>query len=115
MASVEQWVGDKLHEILGISDRAIAEYFVGMAKKSGSADDFIQNLKDTGTVDIDAAMTNFASELWSKVIINIYVPCLMLQQHSLWTVCGIYAPGIREFMRFLSRSPIKSRRRNCPK
>ncbi|ELT93001.1 hypothetical protein CAPTEDRAFT_48421, partial [Capitella teleta] len=64
---VEQWVGDKLHEILGISDRTIAEYFVGMAKKSSSPQDLVEGLKKTGTVDIDATMKSFANELWGKV------------------------------------------------
>ena len=70
MAFVERWVGDQLHEILGISDRTIAEYFVGLAKKSGSPQDLVENIRRTGTVDIDGNMINFAKELWGKVKIN---------------------------------------------
>lgn len=68
MASgIDAWVNDKLHDILGISDKYIAQYFVGLASKSDSPGEFIQKLKDTGTVDIDENLSAFASELFNKV------------------------------------------------
>ena len=82
MASVETWVGDKLHEILGISDRTIAEYFVGLASKSSSSQELVENLRKTGTVDIDPTMVKFAGELWEKVgillkvILGLLLRCL---------------------------------------
>ena len=67
MSMVERWVGDKLHDILGISDKHIAQYLIGLAGKASSSDDFVRRLKDTGTVDVDANMVNFCNELWNKV------------------------------------------------
>ena len=67
MSMVERWVGDKLHDILGISDKHIAQYLIGLAGKASSADDFVRRLKDTGTVEVDANMVNFCNELWNKV------------------------------------------------
>ena len=67
--SVEQWVGDQLHDILGMSDKNVALYFVGLASKSASSEDLIDKLRDTGSVDINDSVTNFAKELFDKVIL----------------------------------------------
>ena len=64
---VETWVNDKLHDILGISDKYISQYLIGLAGKSNTAEDYVQKLKDTGTVEIDTNMVKFAHELWAKV------------------------------------------------
>ena len=66
---LSQWVGDRLHDILGISDKHIAEYFVALASKSSSAENFVDRLRKTGTVDVDLPLTNFAGELYNKVTI----------------------------------------------
>ena len=73
MASTERWVNDRLHDILGISDKLIGQYLIGLAKQSTSASNFVEKLRDTGTVDVDANMTQFASELWEKVGIILVV------------------------------------------
>jgi len=62
-----RYVGDRLHDLLGISDKYVAEYFIGLASKSASADGFVQQLRDTATVTVDQAMITFAHELWNKV------------------------------------------------
>ncbi|XP_048777576.1 pre-mRNA-splicing factor ATP-dependent RNA helicase DHX16-like [Ostrea edulis] len=68
MASIiETWVNDKLHDILGISDNFISQFLLGLAKKSADPDEFIRKLRETGTVEIDANMINFAHELWNKL------------------------------------------------
>ena len=67
MASVSRWVSDRLHDILGISDKVIAEYLVGLAGKASSPDAFIQKIRDTGTIDVDNNVVTFARELWDKV------------------------------------------------
>ncbi|XP_013406683.1 pre-mRNA-splicing factor ATP-dependent RNA helicase DHX16 [Lingula anatina] len=67
MSMIDTWVNDKLHDILGISDKYIGQYLIGLASKAASSDDYIEKLKETKTVDIDANMENFAKELWSKV------------------------------------------------
>ena len=67
MSSIETWVNDKLHDILGISDKYIAQYLIGLAHKARDPEEYVQKLRDTGTVDIDDAMVTFSSELWNKV------------------------------------------------
>ena len=67
MSSIETWVNDKLHDILGISDKYIAQYLIGLAQKARDPEEYVQKLRDTGTVDIDDEMVTFSSELWNKV------------------------------------------------
>ncbi len=67
MSMVERWVGDRLHDILGISEKYIAQYLISLAEKSSSSQEFVQKLKDTGTVEVDTNMANFCNELWNKV------------------------------------------------
>ena len=69
---MEQWVGDKLHEVLGISDKYLAQYMLGLATKSKSTDAFIEALRKTDTVPIDKEIITFAGELWNKVILHNY-------------------------------------------
>ena len=66
MTQIETWVNDKLHDILGISDKYIAQYLIGLAKKSSTADEYVEKIRDTGTVEIDQNMVNFSHELWQK-------------------------------------------------
>ena len=47
------WVSDRLHELVGISDRSIAEFMVGLCKKSMSPSEFVEKIRDTGTIDVD--------------------------------------------------------------
>lgn len=45
----------------------IAQFIVGLAKKSTSAADLIEKLRDTETLDMDEKVLSFAQELYSKV------------------------------------------------
>ena len=65
--SVIDWVSDELHDILGLSDRYTAEYFVGLAKKASSSESFIKQLQSTGAVTVNEAVSQFADKLWSRV------------------------------------------------
>lgn len=65
-------MSDKLHDILGMSDRTMAEYFVALAKKSSSAEALVDQIKDTGTIDVDANVISFARELFQRVRPNIF-------------------------------------------
>lgn len=67
MASVLSWVSDKLHDILGLSDRLTAEFLVGLARKSNSPTIFVQKLRDKGALEVNQAVEAFAHELWNKV------------------------------------------------
>jgi len=62
-----RFVGDQLHDLLGISDKYVAEYFIGLAGQSASAASFIQKLRDTDAVTVDNRVIVFAEELWNKV------------------------------------------------
>uniref|UniRef100_A0A674CP85 RNA helicase n=1 Tax=Salmo trutta TaxID=8032 RepID=A0A674CP85_SALTR len=67
MANLEQWVSDSLHDILGLSDRYVAQFMIGSARKSSSAQDFVAHLKSTGTIDINQRVIAFAQELYEKI------------------------------------------------
>lgn len=67
MANLEQWVNDRLHDILGLSDRYVAQFMIGTARKAKSQEDFVNRLQQTGTIDIDQSVTAFAHELFDKV------------------------------------------------
>lgn len=65
--SIETWVDDQLHDILGLSEKYLTQYMIGLCKKSTSVDNFIANLRSTGTVDVNQKLISFASELYSRV------------------------------------------------
>ncbi|XP_014020851.1 pre-mRNA-splicing factor ATP-dependent RNA helicase DHX16 isoform X3 [Salmo salar] len=67
MANLEQWVSDSLHDILGLSDRYVAQFMIGSARKSSSSQDFVAHLKSTGTIDINQSVIAFAQELYEKI------------------------------------------------
>ncbi|KAM9851677.1 pre-mRNA-splicing factor ATP-dependent RNA helicase DHX16 [Aulostomus maculatus] len=67
MANLEQWVNDRLHDILGLSDRYVAQFMIGTARKATSPEDFVARLHQTGTIDIDQSVTTFAHELFDKI------------------------------------------------
>ena len=67
MSDVVSWVSDQLHSILGLSDRFVAEYMVGLAKKSSSPETFENKLRETDTITVNHAVRSFISELWDKV------------------------------------------------
>lgn len=69
MASLEQWVNDRLHDILGLSDRYVSQFMICTAQKSSSPQDFVSRLVQTGTIDIDQNVTAFAQELFDKVLL----------------------------------------------
>uniref|UniRef100_A0A1A8LNM9 Pre-mRNA-splicing factor ATP-dependent RNA helicase DHX16 n=2 Tax=Nothobranchius TaxID=28779 RepID=A0A1A8LNM9_9TELE len=67
MANLEQWVNDRLHDILGLSDRYVPQFMIGLARKASSSEDFVSRLEQTGTIDIDQSVTAFAKELYEKI------------------------------------------------
>ncbi|KAM8734097.1 pre-mRNA-splicing factor ATP-dependent RNA helicase DHX16 [Acanthopagrus schlegelii] len=67
MASLEQWVNDRLHDILGLSDRYVSQFMIGTARKASSSQDLVHRLEQTGTIDIDQNVIAFAEELFNKI------------------------------------------------
>lgn len=64
---ITDWVSDQLHDILGLSDRYTAEYFVGLARKAPSHESFVKQLQKTGAVTVNEAIHKFSLELWDRV------------------------------------------------
>uniref|UniRef100_T1J1A2 RNA helicase n=1 Tax=Strigamia maritima TaxID=126957 RepID=T1J1A2_STRMM len=65
--SVERWVNDQLHGLIGMSDKYIAQYLINLAIKSPSPVDFLHKMRETGTITMSKNVADFATELWSKV------------------------------------------------
>ena len=55
--SLETWVSDQLYEVLGLSDRHVADFLISLAKKSPSGDKFISTVRSTGTIDVSDKVT----------------------------------------------------------
>ncbi|XP_036623061.1 pre-mRNA-splicing factor ATP-dependent RNA helicase DHX16 [Trichosurus vulpecula] len=66
-ARLERWVQDELHSVLGLSERHVAQFLIGTAKRCGTADEFVERLRDTGTLDLSGPARDFALRLWAKV------------------------------------------------
>ncbi|EDV26023.1 uncharacterized protein TRIADDRAFT_24602 [Trichoplax adhaerens] len=66
-SNLVRWVSDELHDVIGISDRNIAEFVVGLAKKSQSINDYVDKLRDTGAITVNNKVIDFANQLWDKV------------------------------------------------
>ena len=66
-AVTQQWVSDQLHQILGLSDKYVAQFLMGLAKKANSLPDFYSRLENTGTIKMNDEVRQFATELWDKV------------------------------------------------
>lgn len=84
MANLEQWVNDRLHDILGLSDRYVSQFMIGTARKASSPEDFVTRLEQTGTVDIDQSLIAFAQELFDKVYSSnsIVIPSEDMLKHN---------------------------------
>ncbi|XP_013784938.2 LOW QUALITY PROTEIN: putative pre-mRNA-splicing factor ATP-dependent RNA helicase DHX16 [Limulus polyphemus] len=66
-SQVEQWVSDELHELLGLSDKYVAQFLINLAGKSVSVEEFLTKVENTGTLTVDGKLSRFARELWNKV------------------------------------------------
>ena len=64
MAELSSWVSDKLHDVLGFSDKYTVEYLIGLAKSSASPESLVQRVSEG--LNVDDKVASFASELWSK-------------------------------------------------
>ncbi|XP_053578026.1 pre-mRNA-splicing factor ATP-dependent RNA helicase DHX16 [Bombina bombina] len=67
MDRIESWVKDQLHDVLGMSDRHVAQFLVGTAVRSSSSADLLSRLHDTGAIDITEKVKGFIEELWNKI------------------------------------------------
>ena len=80
MADLDQWVKDRLHDILGLSDKHVAQFMIGTAKRSSGPEDFVSRLKKTGTIDIDQTVVSFAHELYGRVS-TFFIPLVRVRNY----------------------------------
>ncbi|MBV99006.1 putative pre-mRNA-splicing factor ATP-dependent RNA helicase DHX16, partial [Eschrichtius robustus] len=66
-AGLERWVQDELHSVLGLSERHVAQFLIGTAQRCASAEEFVQRLRDTDTLDLSGPARDFVLRLWNKV------------------------------------------------
>ncbi|KAM5263648.1 pre-mRNA-splicing factor ATP-dependent RNA helicase DHX16 isoform 1-T1 [Ctenodactylus gundi] len=66
-AGLELWVQEELHSVLGLSERHVAQFLIGTAQRCASAEEFVQLLRDTETLDLSGPARDFALRLWNKV------------------------------------------------
>ena len=67
MTSLRTWVSDQLHDVAGISDPTIADFFVCLAKKSESGADLVTKIEQTDTLSIDSKVRTFANALFDRI------------------------------------------------
>ncbi|XP_015268330.1 PREDICTED: putative pre-mRNA-splicing factor ATP-dependent RNA helicase DHX16 [Gekko japonicus] len=69
MASeLERWVSGQLHTLLGLSERHVVAFLVGLAQRSRTADDLLARLEETETLRVsDPSARAFAQQLWERV------------------------------------------------
>ena len=68
MAGIKEWVSERLHEILGLSDRQVAEFMIELARKSRNAGELTRKLQNSGTFQVSPEVERFAAELWNKCL-----------------------------------------------
>jgi pre-mRNA-splicing factor ATP-dependent RNA helicase DHX16 len=61
------WVSDQLHQLSGISDQTIADFLIGLARKSASPKDLVDKIRETETIDITPKVEAFAAELLGRL------------------------------------------------
>ncbi|XP_066474343.1 pre-mRNA-splicing factor ATP-dependent RNA helicase DHX16 [Tiliqua scincoides] len=65
---LERWVSEELHGLLGLSERHVVAFMVGLAKRSRSSEDLLARLEETDTLRVaDPAARAFAQRLWERV------------------------------------------------
>lgn len=64
--ALKSWVSDKLHDILGFAEGALASYVLALGKKASDAGSLAKQLASQGLPD-DGGTRSFAAELMSRV------------------------------------------------
>jgi pre-mRNA-splicing factor ATP-dependent RNA helicase DHX16 len=65
--SVEAWVEDRLHALLGMSEKTTVQYLIGLSRKASTSDQLVSKLSESGAVTMNTEMTEFVTELWGRV------------------------------------------------
>ncbi|XP_065190543.1 pre-mRNA-splicing factor ATP-dependent RNA helicase DHX16-like [Sycon ciliatum] len=64
-ADLRIWVSDRLHDVLGMSERTVVDFLIAGAKKANSPDALTQLVSSSG-FDVTPAVEVFAEELWGR-------------------------------------------------
>lgn len=64
---IQTWVNDSLHDVLGMSDRTVAEFLISLGRQSSSVDRFLDQLRGKDIVNVDAKMEAFCHQLWNRI------------------------------------------------
>ncbi|XP_062978331.1 pre-mRNA-splicing factor ATP-dependent RNA helicase DHX16 [Elgaria multicarinata webbii] len=65
---LERWVSGQLHTLLGLSERHVVAFMVGLAHRSRTPDDLLARLEETETLRVtDPSARAFAQQLWERV------------------------------------------------
>uniref|UniRef100_A0A0N5AH93 RNA helicase n=1 Tax=Syphacia muris TaxID=451379 RepID=A0A0N5AH93_9BILA len=67
MSSVDEWVNDELHNLLGISSRTLSQFVISLARKSTNSDELLNRFRETEAFDITQNVRKFAEDLMSRV------------------------------------------------
>ncbi|GMT15697.1 hypothetical protein PFISCL1PPCAC_6994 [Pristionchus fissidentatus] len=65
--SIETWVNDELHSLVGMSDRNTTNYIISLARRALDTSDLIQKLTDSGALDMNPKVERFAGQLMSRI------------------------------------------------
>uniref|UniRef100_A0A8D0HBU4 Activating signal cointegrator 1 complex subunit 3 n=1 Tax=Sphenodon punctatus TaxID=8508 RepID=A0A8D0HBU4_SPHPU len=65
---LERWVSGELHALLGLSERHVVAFLVGLARRSRSAEELLARLEETETLHVNEPPARaFAQRLWERV------------------------------------------------
>ncbi|XP_038227267.1 pre-mRNA-splicing factor ATP-dependent RNA helicase DHX16 isoform X3 [Dermochelys coriacea] len=68
MAGLERWVSGELHALLGLSERHVVGFLLGLARRSRSPDELLNRLEETETLRVsEPAVRAFAQRLWEQI------------------------------------------------
>ena len=65
--SLERWVNDELHDVLGFSDRLTVDFLIASAKRSSTLEKFLGSLQDADLDLKNPKVARFGTELYNKV------------------------------------------------
>eukprot|EP00124_Ichthyophonus_hoferi_P004799 Ihof_evm1s581 gene=Ihof_evmTU1s581 len=65
--ALSRWVGDQLYELVGMQEKMVVQFLLGVAKDAKTADDLIATLIDTDTLPNTPSARSFATELYQRV------------------------------------------------
>lgn len=66
-AFLEQWVNDELYTLVGCSDRTAVQFILALARKSTNAENLLERLRSTNTMDDTPAVRKFTNELMARI------------------------------------------------